>query len=234
MTSAPLRRALRCAGLAVAVPLFPADAQREAPSPYRHGVLLTLGFGTLPDAFTSRCGREGSGSAGPGLGAAVLARLPRGLVVQGDAHAVLDAIDMGCDAILHVRNLGPGLYETLPGAVVEDGTPTVPLARTTLRVGLETPPSLPLLRATVGGGAIWTGGMAPIAVATLGAGTRGRVQRYYAELEAAVTRVRATERRERHQADATGDRIVGVTTVPLVLRPVWLTLNVGVEIPLHR
>jgi hypothetical protein len=105
----------------------------------------------------------------------------------------------------------------------------MPLLRTLLHAGIETPPSFPLiLRATVGAGMIWSGRTAPVASMTVGAGSNSPDARFFTELERDVSRVRMT-------VTTTEIRSTGVTTsvASEVAHPVWMALRMGVEWPLR-
>jgi len=226
-----LPAALALAGLAA--PARHVAAQAASADPHHVALGVALGAGTIPDAFSSRCGRENTGSLGWGAQFSALARPRRVLVVQADARATFQTLSTGCTADLPLRQLAPNVYETRPGADFPGGTPHVPMASTTVRVGLETPRSLPLVRLSAGGGAVLGQRVLPVGIAALGMGTRGRGKRIYGEVEYSISRTSASERRDVWTYPPGGTRgpIVEPHTVPLVEHPHWTTVHLGVEIP---
>jgi hypothetical protein len=188
---------------------------QEARDP-RVGLALSGGVATVPDALGAQCGRNGGGSGG-GLEAsgAVIVRPWRWLVVQGDARTVPALAPSGCTLVryqIDTSYAGSGRR--------------APLTTSTLRVGLETPRGLPLLRATAGVGSVWGAPTLPITVLGVAAGTRGRYVRFLVEAERLRTRAQAEEVRtdfghpERRR--------------PIVVHPVWHAVRLGVEVPLVR
>jgi hypothetical protein len=199
-------------------------AQSE-PDPHRMAVAISADVGPYPDAFTTRCGAapnsSGDGAAiGLGAGASVIDR-PRSMVfVVADLRASAYR-GSGCDVFP-----GPeGGTSFTPVA----GTPGMPLVRSLLRAGLETPPSFPLiLRATVGGGMIWGAHPAPLGSMTVGAGSNNPGARFFMELERDVSRARMT-------VTETSIWSTGVTssTSSETAHPAWMALRLGVEWPLR-
>ena len=166
-------------------------AQTVGEDPHRLAVALSADVGPYPDAFTVRCGTAPN-SAGDGaqigLGGGVLAiDRPRSMVfVEAEVRAsVYRGSACGGNA-----GDGPEVRTTfLPVA----GTPGMPLVRTVLHTGIETPPSSPLiLRATVGAGMIWSARTAPLGSVTIGAGSNNPGPRFFTELEWDVSRARMT------------------------------------------
>lgn len=228
------RRAIAAvAALLTAMAPVAATAQARGAAPV--SATFALMAQTVPDAFSSRCGRDNMGSVGSGLSAALLRRFGRGFGVQADAQLLLGSMGMGCDLGLSLRTISPSEYETRPGADFPDGLPHRRYASSSVRAVYEVRRWAPILRATAGGGALWAARPVPMGVASLGMAARGGRVRGFGELEYAVSRVSASERRERFAFDeATGrNRSLGVTTVSLTRVPRWTTLRAGVEIPLR-
>src|SRR4051812_34229970 len=80
---------------------------QAAPDPRRLAVAVALDAGTLPDAFTSRCGRTNTGTMGWGAQFAALTRLRHWLVVQGDVSGVVNAVGTGCTSDLPMKMIAP-------------------------------------------------------------------------------------------------------------------------------
>jgi hypothetical protein len=210
----------------------PLRAQTAPADPYRRALDLSLGVGPLPDAFTSQCGKTNLGGAGAGLGAGLVFRPRRGVILRADGDVTAEPIGSGCDLLIQLVEVEPGVFESRPGVSYPAGTPSAPLARTLLRAGIETPPGRLPLRATVGGGVVWGRRSLPLGAITLGTGTRGRRWRLNAELEHAVSRTSAEERRQRMRATPGGFTDLGTTVLRRVRYPRWTTLRLGVELPL--
>jgi hypothetical protein len=102
-----------------------------------------------------------------------------------------------------------------------------PFATSTLRGGVETPPGLPLFRATAGVGVAWGSQPLPLGVLAIAWSTRGEGMRFLIEGERAQTRVRA---QEVHHNWATHEPDVARS---IVLYPVVHTLRIGFEWPLR-
>jgi len=106
----------------------------------------------------------------------------------------------------------------------------MPLLRTLLHAGIETPPSFPLmLRATVGVGMIWNAHTAPVESMTIGAGSNSPGARFFTELERDVSRARMTVTTT--ELRPTGSFTTSVASE--VAHPAWMALRVGVEWPLR-
>jgi hypothetical protein len=109
--------------------------------------------------------------------------------------------------------------------------PRLPLLRTAIRLGIETPQRYPLVRATFGGGAVLSDGRAFFGTAALGVGTRSAGTRVFAELETSVSRASV----EAVYTTVTQDGSAYTTdarAVREVAHPMWTSLHVGVEFPL--
>jgi hypothetical protein len=190
-------------------------------------VALSADVGPYPDAFAVRCGTApnspGDGAAiGFGAGVSAIDR-PRSMVfVEADVRASVYRGD-ACGGNL---GDGPEVRTTfLPFA----GTPGMPLVRTVLHTGIETPPSFPLIvRATVGAGMIWNAHTAPVGSVTIGAGSNNPGARFFTELEWDVSRARMTV--EKDAFLPTGNT-ASVTNE--VAHPAWMALRIGVEWPLR-
>jgi hypothetical protein len=128
--------------------------------------------------------------------------------------------------------IGPNEFENSATKTYPNGVPSTRLVRTALHVGVETPNS-PLLRATVGGGMIWSGRYLPFWTVAVGGSSPGRVRLHWG-LETSVTRVRVREEHTRYLWDP-----ATLTQTPLPSRITsyvnnlkWTSLQLGVEIPL--
>lgn len=196
---------------------------------------VTVDGGYLPDDLALRCDPS-DGAPSIGGGVSLVFRPMRWLLLQSDtrASAVLPA--MGCKTVIPPVPVPAG-FVIFPTKVFPDGAPRTPLWRSALRVGIETPPDRPLLRATVGGGAIWTGGPTAFESATIGVGTRGRAARLLVEVEVGTARFRIAEEKS---SFVDPDPYPGrsweyvTTSKSRVVRPVWATVHAGVEFPLGR
>ncbi len=212
------------AAASIGVPARAAHGQ-SSPDPHQIALALSADVGPYPDAFTVRCGTAPNSSddgASIGLGAGVSAiDRPRSMVfVAADLRA---SAYRGSACVVNPGPLGGTSFDPVAG------TPGMPLVRTLLHAGIETPPSFPLiLRATVGAGMIWDGHTAPIESMTVGAGSNNPGARFFTELERDVSRVRLT-------VTTTDVRSTGVTTAVAseVAHPAWLALRIGVEWPLR-
>lgn len=190
-----------------------------------------LDAGALPDEFSSRCGNAGAPSVGGGIG--VLFHPRQWLVLESDTRASAIPLAVGCKAIAPAPiQIGPNEWES-PVARNFGHAPMPPLARTALRVGFETTNGVPVVRATVGSGLIWSKSPSPFQVATIGLGSRGRLARFYSELEWGVARTRVNDSRATYHIDSVGSPIFDTRTSSfVVLHPRWTTLHVGVELTL--
>lgn len=218
--------------VALTTPQRVANAQARGAAPL--SVTLAPMGQTVPDAFSSRCGGENFGSVGGGVTAGLLRRLGRGFGVQADVQMLFGTMGMGCDLVGYARSISPTEYETRSSPDFPDALPHRRYASTTFRAVYEVRRWAPVLRATVGGGALWARQPVPMGVTSLGLAARGGPMRAFGEIEYAVSRVSASERRERFGVDPTTGRrsSLGVTLVPLTRTPRWTTLRAGVEIPI--
>jgi hypothetical protein len=189
-----------------------AQTSREA----NFGIVFTGGIAALPDGLSSQCGSHvnGGGGGGPEGGAALLLRLRRWIVLQMDTR-VVKQLEFGCYLV------GVPVDTAYPATFRRD-----PLATTTARLGIETPAGFPLLRASVGAGVAWGGQPLPLGVLAIAWSTRGPRARFLIEAERAQTRVRAEERHH----DFTNSAVD--LSRSIVLRPVYHTVRIGVELPL--
>ena len=211
-----------------------AQATRDSLDSHRRALFLSVEGAAVPDPFSTRCGRGSGDGLGWGPGAALLVRPQPWLILQGDARVVMATVDnFGCYADLPIVQIDSNTYETRPGADFP-GSPGYPFATTALRVGFETQPGVPLVRATVGGGFAWGRRPAPIGLMTLGIGSRGPGKRFYLEFERLATRVNATERRSRMRVGPTGSVDLGTSVVPVVIHASGGALRAGIEVPLAR
>jgi len=211
-----------CLILAASVPLFayPIRGGTQQPFHDRPSLATTLGFSSLPDGLSTQCGNRGGPSgAGGGLefGAALMLRVRRWLVLQGDTRATDDMLEgLGC------LQVGAGV-DTAYARNLQHHV----LATSTLRAGVETPPGWLLVRLTAGGGLVWGSRMVPLGVLAVGTGTRGRGKRFLIEFERLQTRLHATEVHDNGEPAQPGAQI------PIVVHQEWYALRLGVEFPLH-
>jgi hypothetical protein len=207
--------------------LTPSGHAQTPPDPHELAVALSADAGPYPDVFTVRCGvapnsAEDGAAVGVGAGVSAIDR-PRSMVfVEADLRASFYR-GTACGAI----SVGPTRDTFYQPAAA---TPAVPLVRTLVHVGLETPASSPLiLRATAGGGLIWGAHPAPIGSITIGASGNNPGARFFAELVQNVSRVRMNVTEEEYLP-------TGPTTSVLdteVTHPAWKALRFGVEWPLR-
>ena len=211
------------------------SAQTAPPvaDPHRHAIALSVDAGSYPDAFSTRCGQQSTGGAGFGAGIGVITRPRHHLMLEGEVRGSMMPVGFGCDLPLVFAHVDSNVYESRPGYTYPTGTPTLPLLRSLMRIGIEGPGHGPLLHATVGAGIIWSGHPAPLGAIAIGAGSRGPGVRFYAELEQDVSRLRATEVRTRFRADSTGETPLGTFNYVRVLYPAWTTLHLGLELPMR-
>ncbi len=211
---------------------FNVSAQSPTLDPHSRAVTFSVDVGAYPGEFT----HPGSNSACPnafGVGAGVSAiDRPRSAVfLEAELRATMKAqFPNTCDVVLGYTQAA-GLFSEL-GFQPVSGTPVMPLVRTLLHGGFETPSELSpvIVRGTVGFGMIWNAHPAPIGAVTLGVSSRGPATRFYAELERDVTRIRESEALFR--SDTTG-RLIPAGTSGQVAHPVWTTLRIGIEMPLR-
>lgn len=203
----------------------------------RWSSIVAVDAGTFPGELSDRC----AGSIRPSVGAGIAAVFrPRSwFVVTGDARG--SAVpSLGCGDLLPAPiEVAPNVYESPYGSTVYPrGLPSDPYLRSGLHIGVEVPtptglpPGEPLLRATVGGGLFWASHPVPYASAAIGISSRSHGKRLYVELETNVSRLSASQSYHRLRQDSTVFTTLPARTVPVVLRPRWTTLHVGIEIPI--
>jgi hypothetical protein len=209
---------MRRASFAVVAGLLIMGAEigaQEARDP-RVGLALLGGVASVPDALGAQCGRNGGGSGGGVEGsAAVVVRPWRWMIVQGDTRVAQQLVPNGCTLVLFAVDTS---YEA--------SGRREPFATSTLRLGVETPRGMPLVRATAGIGRVWGSPTLPVAMLGVAAGTRGRRLRFLVEAERLQTRVPAEE--------VLNDFPQSERRRPIVVRPVWHSVRLGVEVPLVR
>jgi hypothetical protein len=207
-------------------------AQSGTLDPHSRAVTFSVDVGPYPDEFT----HPGSNSACPnafgvGAGMSAIDRPRSGMFLEAELRATMKAqLPSTCDVVV-VYTPAPGVYSPF-GFQPVSGTPGMPLLRSLLHVGLETPRDISpvIVRGTVGVGMIWNAHPAPIGAVTLGVSSRGPAARFYAELERDVTRIRESE--ALFHSDTTG-RLIPAGTSDQVAHPVWTTLRIGIEMPLR-
>lgn len=176
---------------------------QAAPTP-RLSLTTTVGGTSIPDALGMKCGRNGGASAGAiEWSAGAVLRPWQLLVVQTDVRSAHSPVN-GCNLVLFDVDTS---YNGVGG---------FPFVSSTVRIGLETPPSLPLLRLTAGVGREWGAPGQQFAVIGGALGTRGR-RRALLELDYMRANVSANETR------------FGVAPRPITVRPSWLAVRAGVE-----
>jgi hypothetical protein len=204
--------------------------QASATDPHRWATALTLDLGSMPDDFASQCGSGSEPSYGGGL--SVLFRPRRWIVAAVDARMNDVPPVFGCPLnIPPVAQVGPNEYENWAEKEFPNGVAAKPLVRSALHIGVETPPGAPLLRATVGGGMIWTAKKTPFASVAIGGGSRGSGARFYWEIETDICAVRVRETHTRYQVDSNVPTPLPSRIVSYVEHPQWTALHVGLEIP---
>lgn len=203
------------------------------PEAHRWGAAIAVDAGTLPDELSLQCRSVGGGIPSIGGGITGFFRPGRWFILAADTRASAVPGSIGCAMNLPAPvRVGPNELEVRSGLLYPEGTPTPPLIRSAFRVGLETPPGWPLLRATLGSGFIWSSNSIPFGSAAFGVGSRGRGVRFYAELERSVSRMRVREDYMRMRTDSSSSQLVPARTVSTLLHPRWTTVHVGVEFPL--
>ena len=181
------------------------------------GIVVTGGLTALPDALSSQCGgasHGGGGGGGPEAGVALLLRWRRWLVVHVDTR-VANQLPIGC------AGFGVPVDTAFAADLRRD-----PFGTSTLRIGVETPPGLPLFRLTTGAGVAWGSRPLPLGVLAVAWSTRGPHARFLIEAERAPARVRAREVHHdwaNHQPDVSR---------PILFYPAARTVRIGVEWPL--
>ena len=222
---------LAAALLGAALPTSVVAQTPAGVDPHSRALTVSVDAGAYPDEFTRAGSNAACGSpAGLGAGVSGIDRPRSGVFLEGELRASLALVLQGCDVAL-VYMPAPGVYAPL-GFQPVSGTPVMPLVRTLVHGGFETPPEISpvVVRGSVGVGMIWNAHPAPIGALKLGVSSRGSGTRIYAELERDVTRVRETEALFR--PDTVGD-LMPIGTVTQVAHPVWTTLRIGIEMPLR-
>jgi hypothetical protein len=203
------------AALAVASHVVHAQAARPAQRRLL-GLSLTAGATGVPKALITRCGSaNGGGALGLDGGAALLVRPWRSLVLQADLRVGRTVLRSDCTAI------GVAVDTAYPAALHQN-----PYRSSIVRLGVETPRSWPLVRATAGVGRVWGNSSVPLTAVAIGAGSRGAGARFLVETERQWARVHAEER----VYDWDTPRSIAVR--PVVVRPVMTLVRVGFEFPL--
>ena len=215
---------------AILVTALAAGASAQESDPHRHAVALSADAGAFPDAFSTVCGTQNTGGAGFGAGLSVIDRPRPSVIIQGELRASWMPVGFGCDLVLRISEVGPGVYETRPGYIPRPGSPNLPLARTLIRAGLETRDHVG--RVTIGAGMIWATHPAPLGSLAVGLASSNRGTRVFGEFEYDISRVRETETRNRFRADSTGETSLGTNVVSRIAYPTWPTLRIGIEVPL--
>jgi hypothetical protein len=193
-----------------ALVVSPATSSAQSPDDARATAALAGGIMHLPDALGTQCG-SGGANAGPEVGAGVLFRPMRWMVILADTRlATRFPSATGCLLILRP-------VDTTVSRSVSS------FASSTLRLGVETPlGKAALLRLAAGTGFVWGAPSLPLTVLTAGWSTRGDGKRFFAEMERAQTRLHANERH---------NLATPSFTQPIVLRPVVYAVRAGIEIP---
>jgi hypothetical protein len=227
-----LRESVTAAILSAAITLH-ASAQGLTFDPHSLAFTFSVDAGPYPDEFTDRGSNSACKNAfGVGAGMSAIDRPRSAVFLEAELRATMKAqlLPNTCDVVV-IYTPAPGVYSPL-GFQPVSGTPVMPMVRTLLHGGFETPPEFSpvIVRGTVGFGMIWNAHPAPIGALTLGVSSRGSGTRFYGELERDVTRIRESEALFR--SDSTG-RLIPVGTSIQVAHPVWTTLRIGIEVPLR-
>ena len=224
-----LRTLVALATLAVAGSTGGAQ-QVLATDQHRWATALTVDLGSLPGDFDTQCGSSSKGTE-PSLGGglAVLFRPRRWVVATLDTRVSDVPYSNACKTIIPAPITSDG-YKI---AVREfpNGVAQKPLVRNALHIGVETPPGPLLLRATVGGGMIWTGSSTPFASVAIGGGSGGRGARFYWDVETSVSAVRVRETYTGYLVGPNGVTLLPSRIVSYVEHPLWTALHVGLELP---
>jgi hypothetical protein len=140
----------------------------------------------------------------------ILVRLRRPWVLQADARL---AHPLGGGCFLVGRSVDTSF---------EARTSRDPFSTSAIRVGVETPMSMPLVRLTAGIGALWGGPTLPYAVLGVAFATRGPRKRFLIEAERLQTRVHAEEV---HHGVSGGTLL----SWPIRVSPSTYTVRLGME-----
>jgi hypothetical protein len=222
-----LRTLVALATLVVAGSAVPAQ-QGPATDQHRWATALTLDLGSLPGDFDTRCGSSSKGSEPSfGGGLAVLFRPRRWFVATLDTRVSDVPYSNACKTTAPIAHDG---YH-ITAREFPNGVAGKPLVRNAIHIGVETPPGALLLRATVGGGMIWTGSSTPFASVAIGGGTGGRGARFYWEVETSGSAVRVRETYTGYLLDQNGVTLLPSKIVSYVEHPLWTALHVGLELP---
>jgi hypothetical protein len=167
-----------------------------------------------------------------GVGISAFARPRASVFVGAEVRASTVPGIFGCKVLLHGPvEVAPGIWESRGGFYAAPGTPQDQLIRTLFRGGVETPSDKRvILRATIGGGVIWSSRPAPVGSAAIALSSGGAGRRLFVELEHDITRVRQDESRSRYQQDSTVQVPLGSSVVTERIHPTWTTLRMGLEL----
>jgi hypothetical protein len=228
-----MARALGSASLLAATPATSIMAQTPiVVDAHSHAIALSVDAGSYPHQFTEpRSNPACRSKFGVGAGISAIDRPRPGVFFEAELRGTMSAqLPSACDVVL-IYTPASGVYSPTGFRPVA-GTPVMPLLRTLVHGGFETPREISpvVVRGTAGVGMIWNAHPAPVAALTLGVSSRRPGTRIYAELERDVTRVRETEALFRPDSMGT---LVPVGTAGQVAHPVWTTLRIGIEMPLR-
>ena len=166
----------------------------QTPAMPRAGMTTTFGITGFPDALGKQCGTAVNGkgvNVAPDLNAGLVVRIRKPWVVQVDNRLAYQMLSLsGCYAVL------PAVDTVYDARMSRDLFGT-----TSIRFGVETPPSLPLVRFTAGIGTLWGSPVMPIGVFGLAVSTRGPHKRFLVEAERSTARVHADERHSHPAGD---------------------------------
>jgi hypothetical protein len=194
-------------------------------------LIAALDAGSLPDAFTSRCGRSLDGALGTGVYLGV--RASRGAFVgQVDTRLVWENMATGCDLSLRIVRVGDNLFEHR--WIEFDGLPSVPFALSSIRAGAELRTGSVRLAGMGGAGVVWARRPLPAGLvagsASIGRGTRA----LFVEMDLTQPHLRTTESRARFRPTPDGDEDLGTADVDITLRPTMFTVRAGLVWALVR
>jgi len=226
-----VRRTFEVVGVMIAVG-SPLGAQTKPTDPHRWAGGLSVDLGGIPDAFGFQCGDSFSPVVGGGL--TVIHRPRRGVVAVFDARASSLVEIAACNTLrvpppvpIGANDFEDGPYDTYPR-----GIPRAPLRRTSLRIGLEAPPDRGVLRATIGGGWLWSGAQRPFLTGALEIGTNNGGPRFVAGIERSITWVRVSQEYRRFRRDETTQTQLPSRFDAHTLKEQWTTVRIGIELPL--